>query len=608
MTLRGPWLLLLWALPLMIGLWLALQWFPAVYLPDGSYVPIGPDSFYHAARILEALDGSLIQFDQRMHLPEGSWISWPWAYDWLSARILSVALAVTGIQDPMVLLVHFPLAGLMANTALFLAICRELDVSRGLALVAMLAYVSLPLTQELHAIGAIDHHYAEHFFVLLTLWLLVRWSAAPSSLLRAGILGACLGIAPAFHLSLVVLQLPVLAVVAYMWVRGSGGSFHRSSLPFSAALLVSTCLILWPSGPFWDGQFNLYTLSGFHLLAAVVSSAIVLGCSRCRFSPANLLLSGLGLLFVALLVRMQLQTGLDFLRSNIDGLEYIQETGGLFRDSLAGVNPLRWVSMYSGLLWLLPLAVAFSAFEISRSRDSGRLAYHVFALVGLVMLFSQYRLHYFGSFALILTPLLACEALRQNSRRPWVWTLVPAVGMLGLVAPQVAPMLGMRVQPGGEFYYSYTRPIYADLERACQLRPGAVFADDILGHYIRFHSACSVFTNMFKISPQHVIKGRESDYLMSLSASDFLAENPGADYVMVVRRDDFTQELPSDFVQTINAGLRRELIWGAEGLPSEYQLIKRLVLDKGDGKFEPIAAFYRLGKALPDKDRGKSGE
>ena len=49
---------------------------------DGQYLPFGNDSFYHAARILDAAVGprGFYQFDVTTHVPEGSWVSWSWAW------------------------------------------------------------------------------------------------------------------------------------------------------------------------------------------------------------------------------------------------------------------------------------------------------------------------------------------------------------------------------------------------------------------------------------------------------------------------------------------------------------------------------------------------
>ncbi len=65
-------LTLLWLFGGTIAYFFALQ--PGAII-DGHYSPIGPDSFYHATRILDAVrTGELYQFDSRIHAPEGTWI------------------------------------------------------------------------------------------------------------------------------------------------------------------------------------------------------------------------------------------------------------------------------------------------------------------------------------------------------------------------------------------------------------------------------------------------------------------------------------------------------------------------------------------------------
>src|SRR6185369_6736741 len=56
---------------------------------DGHYIPAHNDAFYHARRILDAVmtGQPIAQFDARMHVPEGSWVTWPWCYDAAMAAI-----------------------------------------------------------------------------------------------------------------------------------------------------------------------------------------------------------------------------------------------------------------------------------------------------------------------------------------------------------------------------------------------------------------------------------------------------------------------------------------------------------------------------------------
>src|SRR5579862_9902736 len=65
-------------------------------LSHGHYLPVGADAFYHARRILDTVadPARFFQFDPLTHVPEGSRVTWPWAYDWTMSWIVRVALAL----------------------------------------------------------------------------------------------------------------------------------------------------------------------------------------------------------------------------------------------------------------------------------------------------------------------------------------------------------------------------------------------------------------------------------------------------------------------------------------------------------------------------------
>ena len=182
---------------------------------DGVYLPRGNDSFYHARRILDAAIGSrgFYQFDDRLQAPDGSWIPWPWAYDYLMAKATQVALWIMPTLDPMAFISYVPVAWIFVNAALFLAVARAIGLSRPMQLLAMLCFALSPLTQLLHAIGMVDHHYVELTFVLLNAWLGLRWFERPNETRRAVALAVALGVAPAFHNGLFILQLVPLTAV-----------------------------------------------------------------------------------------------------------------------------------------------------------------------------------------------------------------------------------------------------------------------------------------------------------------------------------------------------------------------------------------------------------
>ena len=85
---------------------------------------------------------------------------------------------------------------------------------------AMLFFIVVPLTQVLHRVGMLDHHYMEHSFVLASLYLGLGWFEDLANRRRAVALAVLLGAAPAFHNGLFILQFPLLLTFACLWALG----------------------------------------------------------------------------------------------------------------------------------------------------------------------------------------------------------------------------------------------------------------------------------------------------------------------------------------------------------------------------------------------------
>lgn len=170
-------------------------------LVDGVFLPADHDSFYHARRIIDAIGAplQLYQFDARIHAPEGSWVTWPWGYDTLMAFVAGAAMSITRAEDPMSVLAFVAPFWVFVNAALFLGVASRLQLSLAARALAMLSFATSPLTQSLHRVGMIDHHYVEYTFVLATLYFGLTWLRNPSVRRSAAALGAVLGAAPAFH-------------------------------------------------------------------------------------------------------------------------------------------------------------------------------------------------------------------------------------------------------------------------------------------------------------------------------------------------------------------------------------------------------------------------
>ena len=112
-------LIALWLIASAVAMFMAMSYETAA-LVDGTYIPAGNDSFYHARRIIDAAIGErgFYQFDDMIHVPDGSWLNWPWGYDYVLATALSLTLLVAPGMEPMAFLAHVPVAWLVVNTGL----------------------------------------------------------------------------------------------------------------------------------------------------------------------------------------------------------------------------------------------------------------------------------------------------------------------------------------------------------------------------------------------------------------------------------------------------------------------------------------------------------
>lgn len=194
-----------------------LKWLPIVQVGD-VYLPRSHDSFYHARRILDAVEDpwNYYQFDPRIHAPEGNWLTWPWAYDWMMAWFARLGMKITAINNPIEILVYLPPVMSIINVALVEAIGRRLGLSISLRIVAVLCFVLMPLTQALYGVGILDHHFIEQIFVFSVLFLGLVCFERSNGLTYPVLLGCVLGCAPAFHNGLFILQMPVLAAASWL--------------------------------------------------------------------------------------------------------------------------------------------------------------------------------------------------------------------------------------------------------------------------------------------------------------------------------------------------------------------------------------------------------
>lgn len=587
---RRPLWLDRWLSPLsQAGTWLVgagLGLFFALLLRDsshvgGEYLPRSNDSFYHARRILDAALGGqgLYQFDPRLHAPDGAWISWPWGYDWLMAQGVRAFAWLAPTVDPMAFLVYFPSAWVVVNAALLLAIATALGLSPGMRVLVMICFGLSPLTQLLHAAGTVDHHYVEHTFVLLNVWLGMRWLREPASLGRAAALGIALGVAPGFHNGLFILQLVVLATVFALWLRHAAPP-RRAVLGLAGALLVTTQLVLLPSEPYRQGMFEFGLLSWFHLYIAACSAVALAWMAWRPFSAARFAgLAGLALL-LALPLGAQFASGAGFVSGRFSILDEIVEANSpweLYTRTLGSTVTLSW---YSALLFTAPLLLAGCVVQAFRERAPDRMYFLVAAIFGLAMLLAQFRLQYFGFFALVTVLPWAVDA--WAGARRWNRGAVFAAG-LALVAVAYQHPLRQRLfelyPPGGDPAYAQSLLLLRTLGKACEREPGVVLAHSDVGNPILFHSDCSVIANNFILREADARHLDEIRRLFALSPEALRRQRPDVRYVLV--RDE---------------AFGPESLRAARGAPPGWTLIDAVEHRNPDGQ---TFVGQRLFKAAP---------
>lgn len=527
-------LLILWLLIGALGVWVCSFGLSMVHIGN-EYFPLGNDSFYHARRILDtARDPSgFYQFDPKIHAPDGSYVVWPWGYDYVLGWVVRLGVMAGVTADPMALLAWIPPAAVMVSIAMMMLIARRLSLSMWSAAIAGLCVAVSPLTPVLHGVGMIDHHWAEYIFVLASIALGLKWFLAPEKVASAVALGVLLGTATAVHNGLFILQIPVLAFVFLWWLQGIRIE-RRAALYFGGSLIVATLVVLIPSLPFRIGLFQFYTLSWFHLYIATATAAAVVLMSRLPFTRRNLLiLALLGLVLLVPILR-QIYIAHAFLAGTIKRLDVIAEMQSL-RQMAARDGGITYVSsMYTMFVWLLPFTLGYSAFRAWRERSSGRLFFWTCAICGLVLLLLQFRLHYFGSFALFLPWLVLIEdvARKWEPKRKLVM-LTGSLAFLLMFASSLRYSVPAALFIGVDENFEPSVKVLRELGKVCAKEPGVVLADNDAGHLIRYFTDCSVIADNFLLTKEDAEKTELVDHLMGLTADEMPAAATYVRYVFL---------------------------------------------------------------------------
>lgn len=581
-TLTGAWLL-----ASVFGLGVMLL--PAYSASIGGHaIPVGNDSFYHASRILDLLadPSSLHEFDTRIHAPEGSLITWPWGYDFFMSVIARVGLALGLSSDAIAILDSVPVAFFPLLIALVMRLGRHLGLSKGATAVAAFATALFPFNQALYAVGNIDHHYAEQLFVVGSLVAVAAWFRHPQSPWRAAICGVVLGVASCIHNGLFVLQLPVDAAFLWMWLRRQ--PLPQNTPTFGVALILAALAISIPSQSFREMRFEFATLSWLHLYVATCSALTCVALSRLKFTAGRLV--GLLILCAGLIAPLagQIVAAGRFLNATVEGMQKIAEAQSPWQQASEG-SVWDLARYYSLLIFVMPLTAVGCAWKLWKEADPSRTFFWIACLFGLAMVSTQLRLHYFGSYALYLPLILLVDQhFRSDAVKVRQALTVLALALLIAYLPGLKFTLITPKIAANDPYYALTYDIFPDFARECAQAPGIALATLDDGHFIRYHTKCSVIANNFLLTPLHEQKVREQAALMKLSPQELRTAAPFVSYVYVRRASLFSrrpdgglQFLPGGDPSVPDPRLVNELLAAdPAALPTGYRLVKELAFEK----------------------------
>ena len=595
-----PTSLAIWLGASLIAVFFALVGHEATFV-DGTFVPRGNDSFYHARRILDAAVGTrgFYQFDDRLNAPDGSWIPWPWAYDYLMAKATQAALWLVPSLDPMAVMSVVPVLWLFVNAGLFMAATGELQLSREMRLLALLCFAMSPLTQMLHSVGMIDHHYVEHTFVLLNVWLGLRWFNRPNEVRRAVALGIALGVAPAFHNGLFILQLVPLACVFVLWLRRAVPA-RNAAWAFGIALVVATQIVLLPSEPYRRGMFAFGLLSWFHFYVAVCTATAIAFMAWREFTRRNL---GLLLVLCAGLAAPlvpQVINGIGFLSGSLSILDQIAEVRSPYRLFTDTLGPLGTVGYYTWLLPLAPVLLVYYGYRALRESRPERLYYAIAVVFGLALFLDQWRLHYYGFFGFITGGLLVLDEWR--AKRHWHRGAV-FVAAFAVIALAYRPALHGRLfaldVPGSDFGYANATGAYQALHDLCARNPGVVLASSSDGAPILFHTECSVIATNFILTPDDAAHIKEVARLLSSTPEEIREERPDVKYVFLRSLDFGVRD--DNGVRFVEGNAVVDQLLRSDSPPPGYTLIKSIVFRAREAGASNV--YARLYAISHDSDR-----
>jgi len=272
-----------------------------------------------------------------------------------------------------------------------------------------------------------------------------------------------------------------------------------------------------------------------------------------------------------------ISTGSEFLSGELEMIRNITEVKSPYAmyeryGEAMSTRLLTWLMWLAGPMMLLNLWWVF------RLRASELRFVAMAGVLGLALLQLQFRFSVFGEASMLLTPLLFAHVTAEQFPERRRAVLLASVLLFGFAFYPTLKNWQTRWQLGGDQAYTFVRPVFPLLKSACDEHPGVVLADINAGHWIRYHSDCSVIGNVFLITPLHGEKALESARLLRLMPAELLAESRDVRYVLARQStglfvDATGQERPNlNKLRDSLPALERELLAPDAKLPPQYRL------------------------------------
>jgi hypothetical protein len=409
------------------------------------------------------------------------------------------------------------------------------------------------------------------FTICAGIWFFSKRDALAPGIVLGLVLASAIGV----HNSLFILQIPVVLMFLLRWMQGEPLPSRRACLAFAASLSLLTIAVCAPSEPWQKGFFEFYTLSWFHTYIAFCTAAFCCAVVYVPHSKLTLWLILGGAALAALPIVGILGFAQKFMSGQLDSIQGIIEVYSPYQLH-AKFGPGLSTYIYSWLLWLSAPMVLFNGWLALKVRDPRIQFFAVAATLGLALLQLQFRFHVFGELALVATPLLAIHLAQQ--RWPALATRILVGGCVAFVLMLVPTYHHWTLywKPAGYAGYKEFSGAFPVLREACAARPGIVLAGQDAGHWVRYHSSCSVIGDAFLLTPQHAAKVREVDALMALTPEGLLGAPQPIRYVFVFHSADIFRGVPEPDLALMRSRLpplEARLLGPLGGLPPQFRVL-----------------------------------